>query len=215
MTRVFIIKDFKNKSINSKMGMMFSSTKKETPPQSPPKNIEEMNNWTPNVLSLMDETSSRGWGALYFGKYPEDPQMVSKLLDIDIFVNLTEDFERDKLNIVPPSVKDTFVTYYFPIVERSIPDNVKNFIDILELTAGKIKKGENVFVHCFNGRGRTGIFMVLLVALLTQWDLRDCYLLVYHAHRLGHGKKKHWENVMLPPRRLQKDFVRSIYDGYF
>jgi len=175
--------------------------KREDPEPEP----ELSDSWTPNVLSLVEELRKKNWGHLHFGKYPKDPELVTNMLNIDTFVNLTEPFERDKF----PEAKNTL---YYPIVETKVPMDIDSFLSFLDMITTKIKNGKNIFVHCYNGRGRTGIFMVLLVTMLTSWELKSCYELVYKAHRLGHGQKHHWENIMLPPRSIQKLFVSEAYE---
>lgn len=168
----------------------------------------EIKRWTPDVLSLSEYFTGKGFGELYFGKYPElsEADHLVEHLKIHTFVNLTEQFERTGRDY-------KYNTISFPIIERYIPDNTENFLDLVVIICSKLRNKENIYIHCKNGRGRTGMLMVLVVANLAnyKYSMEDCYQLVYRAHRLGHGAGKAWLDLKLPPRQTQRMFIEELY----
>jgi protein-tyrosine phosphatase len=50
----------------------------------------------------------------------------------------------------------------FPIVDFDTPEDTRQLEETLEQVLEKALHGEHIAVHCFAGRGRTGMFMALL-----------------------------------------------------
>ena len=49
------------------------------------------------------------------------------------------------------------------IEDHGIPEDVNSFLNDVERIVARLKNGENVFVHCFGGRGRTAIGLAALL----------------------------------------------------
>lgn len=52
---------------------------------------------------------------------------------------------------------------YFPITDRSVPKDVKEFKKLIEWTVEKLEAGKKVHAGCIGGHGRTGLFFAALV----------------------------------------------------
>jgi protein-tyrosine phosphatase len=105
-------------------------------------------------------------GRLLAGEYPRDiddissVQKLKSILDsgITIFIDLTE--ERDRLapythflnQLSPGNAR----CINFPIRDLSIPKTKKYMVEILDAIDDAMGKGQNIYVHCWGGVGRTG-----------------------------------------------------------
>ncbi|NIV11540.1 MAG: hypothetical protein GWN62_09730, partial [Aliifodinibius sp.] len=57
---------------------------------------------------------------------------------------------------------------HFPIVDFDTPDDMGALKDVLNDVVEKASEGENIAVHCFAGRGRTGMFIALLTRIIRE-----------------------------------------------
>ena len=104
-------------------------------------------------------------GGAYPGKKgrhddPDNPKALQDLLaaGIDVFINLTQDFPDgtdEHLNHYDAGAKGKALIQRFPIVDVSIP-TIDLMAEILDSINGHLGMGENVYVHCWGGSGRTG-----------------------------------------------------------
>lgn len=133
-------------------------------------------------------------GRLFFGACPEIQQIKElKNHNVNCIWNLLEEmpfiFEYEK-NIFDNSINT-------PIKDFDIPKDIKLFIYESNIIYNRLKNGENIFVHCLGGRGRTGIALAFLLLIDDLNNNKDILNIVYNCSRGPENKK-------------QKDFVLSL-----
>jgi protein tyrosine/serine phosphatase len=85
--------------------------------------------------------------------------------EIDTIIMLTEsgeDLLRAGRDLAQAYASHQIETVHFPIVDFDTPDDHHSLLDTLEDVIRRAQEGENIAVHCFAGRGRTGMFIALL-----------------------------------------------------
>lgn len=96
-----------------------------------------------------------------------------KAAGVDLIVMLTtpeEDLTRAGQSLEALYRKEGFQVIRLPIVDFDVPDN-RSALDIaLKETIDHARKGENIAVHCYAGRGRTGMFAALLARRILGLD---------------------------------------------
>jgi protein-tyrosine phosphatase len=84
---------------------------------------------------------------------------------VDVIVMLTspeEDLTRAGQNLEALYRKEGFQVIRLPIVDFEVPESASSLDDALEETIARARQGENIAIHCYAGRGRTGMFAALL-----------------------------------------------------
>ncbi|MGD2027572.1 MAG: dual specificity protein phosphatase family protein [Anaerolineales bacterium] len=87
--------------------------------------------------------------------------------EVDTVVMLTEtgeDLRRAHRDLQQVYAENQLDTVHFPIEDFNTPDNLEHLTKIIWKIEEKARSGENIAIHCFAGRGRTG----MVVALLTR-----------------------------------------------
>lgn len=102
-----------------------------------------------------------------FAAFDYGKSTLSEYLDaeIDTVVMLTEsgeDLRRAGRDLAQTYASHQIETVHFPIVDFDTPDDHHSLLTALEDVIQRAKQGENIAVHCFAGRGRTGMFIALL-----------------------------------------------------
>ena len=110
-------------------------------------------------------------GRLAAGAYPSEmdytgsgliPEPLEQLLNtgIGVFINLTQDHPggTDRhLTRYDPGVEGRAEIVRYPIVDESLPEGgVREMAVILNRIDAALDDGQNVYVHCWGGSGRTG-----------------------------------------------------------
>lgn len=103
-----------------------------------------------------------------FGRFDPDNQAFDQFLEagIDTVVMLIEEGEdifhagRDLKSLYQENGLDLI---HFPIADFDTPEDKRQLEENLQRVLDKANRGENIAVHCFAGRGRTGMFLALLV----------------------------------------------------
>jgi hypothetical protein len=151
-----------------------------------------------------------GFGSLCVGSYPDSNKgYLVKLLaaDLNTFVCLNDEY----------GTQDKFGDYFEPyarnnpripadrFIHKKIKDmNVGGDMDLLEVATEvveRLKRGENVYLHCAGGHGRTGGYTaIILHKLFPELSSADIFEYIQFAHdqRDGHacGTSK-WIGKML------------------
>lgn len=86
----------------------------------------------------------------------------------------------------------------FPILDRSIPSQLNDFVAAVRQAASTLRRGANLLIHCGAGIGRTGTFAVCLLGALG--------LSQQEAESRVRGAGSNTETDM------QRDFIRHFYE---
>lgn len=118
------------------------------------------------------ETSISGFvdigtkGKIWFGSSYETIDKMNKTFDylkknnVSVIWTLLED------NTIAQIEKKHFSVFHSPIADYSVPENKKDFIkDVLKII-NLLNSGENIYIHCFGGHGRTGMAILSLMIML-------------------------------------------------
>ncbi len=96
-----------------------------------------------------------------------------KKAGINTVVMLTSDeenFERSGLNLKDVYAENGIEVIYLPIVDFDVPKEDSGLEDALSKAMEQAEAGKNLAVHCFAGRGRTGMFVALLARRILGLD---------------------------------------------
>jgi protein-tyrosine phosphatase len=88
---------------------------------------------------------------------------------INLVVMLTEpgeDLKYTNFTLKQVYAEHGIDTIHFPIVDFDTPEDLGALEKVLRDVIEKANRGENIAVHCFAGRGRTGMFVALLTRLV-------------------------------------------------
>lgn len=164
-------------------------------------------------------------GRLLAGFYPgdRDPVAIDRkltaLLDCGIsrFLNLMEPDELDhsgkpfvqyeaRLHELAAQRQRAVECWRFPIVDRSVPTSAE-MNAILDTLTGALASGENVYVHCWGGRGRTGT--VIGCYLRRARNLSGPEALAILAKLTEHEAKTFWPAPEMPGQRAYIESWRA------
>ncbi|MGD8456780.1 MAG: tyrosine-protein phosphatase [Anaerolineales bacterium] len=88
-----------------------------------------------------------------------------KTVGVNVIVMLTspeEDLTRTGQNLEDLYHKEGFQVIRLPIIDFEVPEEVTSLDSALKETIARAREGKNVAIHCYAGRGRTGMFAALL-----------------------------------------------------
>ena len=144
-------------------------------------------------------------GQIAFGKLPTPIQAeMLRQQGFTVFVNLLKDAGKGDA----PYKAETIVP--FPIMEDSVPK--QSVEDLIEKLREYLKEGKKIYIHCKNGRGRTGMIVACLIGIHLDLAADPAIDTVNRAHRKGHGRSKKWQKVEIPSHRNQMKFVEEFLD---
>jgi len=119
-------------------------------------------------------------GAIYrspmpFGAFDIDATTLEEFRQagIDLIVMLTtpeEDLARAGRDLEAFYLKEGYQVLRLPIVDFDVPEDNVGLDMTLKETIAHAEKGENIAIHCYAGRGRTGMFAALLARRILKID---------------------------------------------
>lgn len=102
-----------------------------------------------------------------FGAFDLDATTLEefKAVGVDVIVMLTspdEDLTRTGKDLEDLYHQEGFQVIRLPIIDFEVPEEVTSLDSALKETIARAREGENIAIHCYAGRGRTGMFAALL-----------------------------------------------------
>lgn len=99
-------------------------------------------------------------GILFFGRmYQSWERKIFEKEMNDKCVNCIFNVTEKKHNI------DLFDEVWFPINDFKVPKDKNEFIKTINLILLKLKNNENIFLHCYGGKGRTSVVLSCLLIM--------------------------------------------------
>jgi protein-tyrosine phosphatase len=92
---------------------------------------------------------------------------------INLIVMLTtpeEDLHRAGRDLEAFYLKEGYQVIRLPIVDFDVPEDNAGLDTTLKETIARAEKGENIAIHCYAGRGRTGMFAALLARRILKME---------------------------------------------
>lgn len=152
-------------------------------------------------------------GKIAFGKYPNDEeiaQLVSK--GYSVILNLVPEEETKKAKVGYDMSKHPGVELIsFPIDENKGPSSP--IVDLIKKCVTLLSTDKKIYIHCKNGRGRTGVIVACIVGTYLDVGASIALDIVNEGHRKGHGAYKKWFRHSIPSHRAQMEFVIEFLDG--
>lgn len=119
-------------------------------------------------------------GAIYrspmpFGAFDIDATTLGEFRQagIDLIVMLTtpeEDLARAGRDLEAFYLKEGYQVIRLPIVDFDVPEDNIGLDTTLKETIARAEEGKNIAIHCYAGRGRTGMFAALLARRILELD---------------------------------------------
>jgi hypothetical protein len=162
----------------------------------------------------MDRSSEFIKDEALFGAYPSQECVDEyERIGVRFFIDLT--FSNEK-NIVPYKTNHTYINY--PIPDRRIPTNWKNFSNLIVKIGNILKSldtGEKIYIHCKGGHGRSGIVVACMLCYLYNLTPSEAIdeTTIYHNRRKN--MKEKWRRIGSPQTRSQKHFVSKFFEPLF
>lgn len=110
-----------------------------------------------------------------FSAFDVDQSTLEEYLQagVDTVVMLTEpgeDLRRARRDLQQVYTENQLETMRFPIEDFNTPDDLGDFGTVVDKIIQRLEKGENIAIHCFAGRGRTGMLAALLARRILGVD---------------------------------------------
>lgn len=147
-----------------------------------------------------------------FGGFPTQKR-VDQLIELGIthFVDLTFPTEVQNKYIIPENCN--YIN--FPVLDRNIPYPIDDFTNVVILIADTIKNGNNVYIHCKGGHGRSGVLVAILLCMLKTKNPVEALLLTNKAHNERIEMRDKWRKIGSPQTFQQKKFVTKFFSNLY
>lgn len=89
-----------------------------------------------------------------------------------------------------PWEEDRPVDVYFPVVDRGVVDNPKDFIALVDWTVKQLDAGKTVHAGCIGGHGRTGTFLAALWKTATGYEDAITAVRTAYCHKAVESEKQ-------------------------
>ncbi len=124
----------------------------------------ETNNLVPIPLGLAGELyrSPMPFAAFDLGMTTLEEYLEAGVDTVVMLIEQGEDLLRSGRDLTATYSKSGIDTIHFPIYDFETPEDRTGFSSVLDQVIGLVKEGKHVAVHCFAGRGRTGMFIALV-----------------------------------------------------
>lgn len=107
------------------------------------------------------------FGTLYFGRLPDDDMLnFLKSSEVTVIWNLA--YELFDLAEKETQLFDNVV--FSGIADYNTPINKEKFNEEVLAICEHLKNNRKVFVHCFGGRGRTGMALAIIAKILNNMN---------------------------------------------
>jgi predicted protein tyrosine phosphatase len=137
---------------------------------------------------------------------------------IDTFVCLQSESSPEAYKMYIPLdmiAQKNLVFLHFPIDDHKTPTH-QAFVSSITTLLQAITSGRNIYIHCHGGHGRTGLYIVALLACLYK-ELREKDLAMYFAQTTHNLRKKqtlHFYGI-LPARVAENECQQRLLDDFF
>jgi len=136
---------------------------------------------------------------------------------IDTFVCLqSESSPEDYKKFIPAEKRDRLVFVQYPIDDHTVPSH-KDFTASLSHIIGLLRDGRNIYVHCQGGHGRTGTYVVALLACLYPELRKDKSLALHYFQSVHDMRRKQILHFfgLLPARVAENRCQQDLLDDFF
>ena len=131
-------------------------------------NMTQTDNLVPIPLGLPGKLfrSPMPFAAFDYGKTTLQEFLTAGVDTVVMLTEPGEDLHRSGRDLIAIYSKNDINTIHFPITDFDTPDDNVGLSTLLKQVAELVQSGHNVAVHCYAGRGRTGMFIALLGRLI-------------------------------------------------
>lgn len=149
-----------------------------------------------------------------FGSFPtQDSVYELEQEGVRYFVNLTQPYEK---RIIP--YRTNYTSISFPIKDRHVPDNWKEFscfLFYLTNIINSLKNNELIYIHCKGGHGRSGIVVSCLMCLIFKMTPEHALEHTRISHSNRSVMRDKWRKLGAPQTEHQKRFVYKFFEPIY
>jgi ribA/ribD-fused uncharacterized protein len=149
-----------------------------------------------------------------FGSFPKQED-VNELENngVKFFVDLTN---KEEKKITPYTTTKNYIS--FPIPDRKVPQNWKDFAKFIIILSDIIKKLQNkelVYLHCKGGHGRSGVVVACLLCYIFNMTPEQSLEHTTKSHSRRTVMRDKWRKIGSPQTLQQKNFVYKFFSPLY